>query len=108
MHMGQKEDPLRTLAVVLVGIVPAMLQFYRSGDTSSLVITGFLFILLSVYFIYEHGRNEIRRIEGRIEMLEKTKKGTIDPRNVILILLIFVLRLFRKAPDFSEFGGAPP
>lgn len=98
--MSKEGEPIRTIVMILIGLLPAALELYRTGDIQALSIVGFLFLLLSTYFIYDWTRSQFEQLERRIEVLELRSKGAIDPRNVILVLMIILFLLYLRVAGF--------
>ncbi|MBI4017416.1 MAG: hypothetical protein HY366_00535 [Candidatus Aenigmarchaeota archaeon] len=96
--MSDEKHTLQTIMVVLLGFIPAMLQFYSARDIPALIILGFSVIFGALYFIYDGVQNRLEVIERRLLMLEG--KGTIDPRNVILAIMIILFVLYLRVTGF--------
>lgn len=97
--MDKEHEPIRTILMIVLGMIPAVLQFYSTGDVPALVIVGVASIVISVYFIYDWIKKELGEIKRRVEMLEGNK-GTIDPRDVMLVIMFILLLLYLRTAGY--------
>ncbi|MBI3413243.1 MAG: hypothetical protein HY051_04140 [Candidatus Aenigmarchaeota archaeon] len=115
---------LNKILNVLVFLLPTILsisQILNIGTSQSLIILGVIILLVVIYFSIDYVKGlsfkvnktserikdmeerinymeKIHDLDKRVAMLEKRrKKGEIDPKTVILFLLLILLILYLRS-----------
>ncbi|MBI4017733.1 MAG: hypothetical protein HY366_02200 [Candidatus Aenigmarchaeota archaeon] len=123
--MVTRRETFLNLLVVSIGLLTAILQFYRSGDLASLAILGIATVVVAIYFIYDWIKDRFGRIEILTERINKVegmmddmkihteldkrlsvieilmnRKGAVDPKTVMAIILVILFILYLRTAGF--------
>ena len=121
--MTSKKEMFANIWVLLIGLLPTAIQFYRTGDVASLTVTGILLAIIPVYFIFDWITNKfgtidaldkrVRKVEEkvdymkdvhtldkRVSFLEKSRKGAVNPKYIVLAVMTILFLLYLRVAGF--------
>ena len=117
--MDTRRQQIVNILSVLVGLIPVVIQYSRGGDPTSLALFGIVVVLISIIFIWDWVNERIGRIDSlvtetdelkkrfdsmeriteldkRLSILEHSRKGAVDPKIVMFIMLVIVVLLYLR------------
>ena len=118
--MASRWENLGTIIVVLAAIIPFIFQTTQQENILSLIIFGAMLLVVIAYFIADYVKDklgqidkalervgkleekvdymkQIRELDKRVTTIEKKQKGQIDPRIVIIVILLVLLALYLRS-----------